>query len=198
MRLAAVIIATEKRRALLSEVVASIEGCDERIVVGEWPRWPELGAMPRITYLGVAPITRTTIDALVKRDVGFIASTADAVLYLSDDHRLDPAFLETFRARYADGETWDVLVPARYTERDGQTMWLNNGSDDGYAGGHCAIYRRACTQFLPWAATAHHPNWDVLSSRQLQLQGFRFLFAEPDLAVEDIEWRINPESKPWL
>src|SRR5205823_297714 len=84
MSVAAVIIAHAARAALVKERVlpSVLRVLPEVYVVGDF----EPGA--GYTYLPVPAITHTTIDALIKRDVGALATTSKWVLYLSDDHAL--------------------------------------------------------------------------------------------------------------
>jgi hypothetical protein len=148
-------------------------------------------------FLNVAPLTRTTIDALVKRDAGFVATKSRNILYLSDDHQLAPDFVKHFRERYQSGD-WDVLVPSRFTVR-GQTIYpLPVGRADqwcnwDFCGGHAGVFRRAILQKLPWTASPHHRNWDAIHSKMLVERGARLAYADTDLAIEDIE----PGARPW-
>lgn len=189
-RLAVVVISHAKRIDLLDQVWASLRCVDEPVVVGDSD---PAQLPPTMLYYQVPPVTRTTIDALMKRDVGWIVTTADAVCFLSDDHRLDPDFLRVYREKYALDPTWDFLGLARYTERNGKRIWLNNGAADGYVGGHGIVVRRRCAKALPWMCLPHHPNWDVFHAQLLQQKGYRLRHAEPDLAIEDIE----PNARPW-
>lgn len=189
-QLAVVIIGHPMRRqTTLLDSVQSIldQNPDELLVVGDYPH---TAPWPTVT---VDPMTRTTIDALVKRDVGWLKTTAESVLFLVDDHRLDPEFMNVYRTHYAQRRDWDVLVPARYTVRDGRRIWLNVGQDMGYCGGHGGIFRRVCASLLPWSAGPHHPNWDVLHTHQLVQLGAKLVYANQDLAIEDIE----PGASPW-
>jgi hypothetical protein len=188
--LAAVVIATDRRVALLDRILDSIQDCDECVIVGNWP-----ANTSRVDYryYQVPGITHTTLDALMRRDVGWIVTDADAVLFLSDDHRLDPGFVPAYHAHYATDQSWDFLGPTRYTVRDGQRIWLNNGRDEQYIGGHGGIYRRRCARALPWMTAPHHPNWDLLHAHLLQQQGLRLRHADRDVAIEDIE----PGAQPW-
>ncbi len=193
--LAFVIIASEKRRTTTFErVLESVRGQEygEVVVVADFP----VEAKGVRSYL-VTPITRTTIDALVKRDVGTCATTAPNICYLCDDHVLAPAFAHNFLTTYLDRD-WSVLAPSRFAERDGTRIPLNTGETCGwakspYAGGHCAIYRRYwVTRVLPWSAGPHHRNWDLLHSAALRALGATITYAGTDLAVEDIEG-----VRPW-
>ena len=188
--LAVIIIAHPKRiETTLPLCVESVvsEAPDEILVVGD--NLPQLG----VPILRVADITRTTIDALVKRDAGFVATQSHNICYLADDHRLAPGFVQTFRDRYQSMD-WDLLAPSRFTVRGLSIFPLNVGKEEGYIGGHCGIYRRPILRRLPWTATKHHPNWDVYHSHGLVQAGGVLSYAKDDLAVEDIE----PGARPWM
>ncbi len=200
VRIACIIIATEKRRTQLPRVITSAccQGFDDVVVVTDWQINDAEdfgGAWPR--YFRVEPLTRTTTDALVKRDVGTLATTADILVYLCDDHTLAPGFGAALRDVLA--EPWDVIVPNRETWRpNGQELervWLNNGEQGRYCGGHCGVFKRHVITAKPWSAHAHHRNWDALISFEQQERGARFVWSpRDDIAIRDIE----PEQRPWL
>lgn len=195
MSLAAVVIATEKRLALLQDILDTLWAFEELVIVGDFAE----NLLPQLTgccyrYYHVPPVTRTTIDALMRRDVGWLVTKSDAVLFISDDHKLGKNFASVYRLYYAVDPSWDFLGPARYTVREDKKIWLNNGRADGYIGGHGGIFRRSCAKELPWMAGPHHLNWDLLHAHELQMRGFRLRHAEPELAIEDIEIGATP----WL
>lgn len=216
-RIACIIIATERRRAQVSEVFASVvdQGFDDVIIVGDWltgetladPSWSRWGAR----YLCVAPFVRSPIDAQVKRDVGTVATDADVLVYLCDDHALGFGFGTALREVL--DEPWDVLVPNRITYRqtypsyvspDGKIVSddkgglmrvsLNNGESDGYCGGHAGVFRREVIVAKPWSAHAHHRNWDALISAEQQARGARFCWS-PRTALHIVDIELNME--PW-
>jgi hypothetical protein len=190
--LAVVIIAGPSRvDSCLPEVVRSAQEQepDELVVIGD-----RLRTFGDLRVLNVEPLTRTTIDALVKRDVGFVATTSRFICYLADDHRLGPNFVKHFRERYADRDDWDLLAPQRFTVRGQQIFNLNVGKDLHYIGGHCGIYRRSILRQVPWSASRHHPNWDVWHSHDLVKAGGKLVYTDIDLAIEDIE----PGARPWM
>jgi glycosyltransferase involved in cell wall biosynthesis len=194
MSLAVVVIASEKRReSTFPRVLDSIRNQtrppEEIVVVADFPVQAK-----GVRSLVVAPMTRTTVDALVKRDVGWLATTSESVLFLCDDHALDPNFVARYLDRWAHDPLWHILVPARYCERDLERVWLNVGRDYSYCAGHAGLFRRVLSHALPWSATYHHPNWDVLHSHQLVAMGAKLMYAENDLAVQDLE----PEAQPWF
>lgn len=191
MSIAVVIIASEKRReTIFPSVLESVreQEPDEIVVAADFPCEAQ-----GVRSLLVPAMVKTTVDALVKRDVGWIATISNHICYLCDDHRIAPGFVDTFRRRYDERDGWDILVPSRFCERSGVRYLLEVGQKQHYAGGHCAIYKRWCGYAQPWSATFHHPNWDVLHSLQLRDKGARLLYATNDLAVEDLE----PEAQPW-
>lgn len=188
MTLAVVIIASEKRReTTFPRVLESVlrEQPNEIVVVADFP----------VTATGVRsfvvpPMTRTTVDALVKRDVGALATSSEHICYLSDDHALDCGFMDAFR-RWSTVP--DILVPQRFCLNGVSRTWLPVGQREGYAAGHCAIYNRDFIIKLPWSASYHHPNWDVLHTMHLVKLGARISYGGQDLLVEDLE----PEASPW-
>ena len=210
MSLAIVVIASEKRRettfpAVLDSVRA--QSPDEIVVVADFPCEAK-----GVRSFVVEPMLRNTIDALVKRDVGTVATAADNICYLCDDHILAPRFVDTFRNRY---ESWgcEMLCPNRYTLRPvpvmappvegswaggivapGNPIWLNVGRDARYIGGHCGIYHRSAIRQLPWSAGPHHRSWDLMHAHRLVAMGASLMYAEKDLAVIDVE----PGAQPWL
>jgi hypothetical protein len=189
-RIACIIIATERRKAQLDRVVDSAcgQGFDEIVVVGDWDYD---GAWWR--FLNVAPLTRSTTDALIKRDVGTLAVKAEVLVYLCDDHTLGLHFGAALRDVLH--EPWDVIVPNRYTYNNGDLIPLNGGERDGYCPGHAGVFRRHVVTAKPWSAHAHHRNWDVLISVEQQQRGARFVWKPRDeLCIRDIE----PENHPWL
>ena len=191
--IAVVIIAGPNRwETTLPEVVRSVreQDPDEIVLVGEGWEWPRDFGVP---YLNVAPLAHSTIDALVKRDAGTVATSSPNICYLADDHILAPGFIQTFREKYEDME-WDLLAPSRFTIRSTSLFPLNVGEKEAYIGGHCGIYRREILRRVPWTSTRHHPNWDVWHSHDLVKAGGRLVYAGTDLAVEDIE----PGAKPWM
>jgi hypothetical protein len=142
-------------------------------------------------HIMIPAFTKTTIDALIKRDVGFVATQSDTVMYLSDDHVLCKGFVQTFRDR--EDHDWDVLAPARWVRRgEGDWVKLNVGQATNYCAGHGGLYRRRCGHVLPWTACIPHPNWDVIHSHHLIAQGLTMKYAD-DLFIEDIEG-----GTPWL
>ena len=195
---ACIVIASERRRVQVREVVvpsilAQTPAFREVVVVGDWPDDGEFHATPAVRYLCVAPLTRTTTDALVKRDAGTLATIADTLVYVCDDHALDPHFTRDLHAVL--DEPWDVLVPNRYTVTDAhQRIPLNNGEHARYCGGHAGVFRRTLIRALPWSAGPHDRTWDVTMSRAQQALGadFRY-YPRRGIAVRDIE----PEAKPW-
>ena len=201
-RVACVIIASESRKGLVFDrVLPSVltQGFDEVVLVGDWS---EAIKYERFRYVRVGPVQRNTLDALLKRDAGVLATTSPTIIFLCDDHALGPDFLAELREVL--DEPWDVLVPNRCTRLPGtdEHVALNMGEHEGYCGGHGGVYRREFVQALPWMSFAHGEPaytrlWDVSHSRELQLPrwGARFVWRpRAGIAIEDLE----PERKPWL
>lgn len=184
--IACIVIATAKREKLLDELVMPSvlgQGFEEVVVVGSYHSGKGYRHLP------VPDITRNTVDALIKRDVGTAATTSDLLLYLCDDHRLDTFFLVALRD-ISLGEN-RIGVPARITNRGPKTVALNMGIQDGYCGGHAGVFPRSAVQLVPWSVSPHHPNWDVLHSKMLTSRGYE-LVSLPDCLIEDIEKGAEP------
>jgi hypothetical protein len=186
MSLAVVVIASEKRMNTTFPLVMQgvlDEQPDEIVCVADFH-----SAGPW-RHIMIPAFTKTTIDALIKRDVGFVATQSDTVMYLCDDHILHSGFVQKFRDH---DQEWDVLVPARSCKRDDRYVRLNVGERTHYCAGHGGLYKRRCGHILPWTATIPHPNWDVIHSHHLIAQGLTIKYSE-SLFIEDIEG-----GKPWL
>ena len=202
MSLAIVIVAHPGRReTTFRRCLESVrqERPDEIVVVADFPVDAK-----GVRSLVVPSLTRTTVDALAKRDAGWLATQATHVGFLCDDHVLAPGFVEAWKREY-EARPEEILVPSRFCWRSGVgnspmiQEWLPTGQDLDYAGGHAGIYARVCAYAQPWSATIHHPNWDVLHTLALKDQGCRIAYAGHDLAVEDIEggkpWEMTPEQQ---
>jgi hypothetical protein len=187
MSLAVVVIASEKRMnttfPLVMQSVLS-EQPDEIVCVADFYNpgpWK---------HIQIPVYTRTTLDALIKRDVGFVATQSDSVMYLSDDHVLTPGFVQAFRDHEQE---WDILVPTRWCMKYEEKIGLNMGQATNYCAGHGGIYRRRCGHTLPWTATIPHPNWDVIHSHHLIANGCVMKYTDK-LFIQDIE----PGAQPWM
>lgn len=209
---AVIIIAGGRRRALLGDrVLPSIipQQFDDVLVVGA--HHPGNG----YRYLHVPDMMRNTNDALIKRDVGSLATDADIFVYLSDDHGLHWDFLNQLRT--VENGPWDVIMPHRYCTVNGEEVPLNmgqspalpsvgnptyskmvaaqtwaNGATVDYLGGHAGIFRRAVIQARPWTTMPHDRLWDVLASKEQMKMGARFVYVQ-SVQVEDFEI----EGRPW-
>ena len=192
MSLAICIISHDQRRDKLEGVYRSVlfQNPDEVIITADTSEFGNWFQGHR--WLQVSPVTSTTVDALIKRDVGWMASKSDYICYLADDHTLGPGFVETFRKKYEGGD-WDILCPQRFCLWGGQQISLNVGQAELYVGGHCGIYRRAVNRLLPWMAGSHLRIWDLLQTHAQTASGFRLAYANEDLRVQDME----PEAQPW-
>lgn len=189
MSVACVIIASEKRHQLVKDRVlpSVLRFLHEIYVVGDFEEGEGY------TYLPVPPLTRTTNDALVKRDVGTLATQADWVLYLSDDHAL--AEWDCFHPHQA---TADIIVPKRFCTGHGGVVPLNMGLDPldpnaPYCGGHAGLFRRSLIVRRPWCTMPHDRLWDLYASSIYRSMGARIVEAPSGFAVEDLE----PEAEPW-
>lgn len=185
MTLAVVVIASEKRMnstfpLVMESVIA--EQPDEIVCVADFHcagNW---------RHIMVPAFTRTTIDALIKRDVGLVATRSDHIMYLSDDHKLAPGFVEAWGSTpYAD-----IVVPTRFCVHKGQNIKLNMGEATRYCAGHGGMFHRSCGHLLPWTACIPHRNWDVIHSHHLVANGCTIHYADK-LFIEDIEG-----GTPWL
>lgn len=197
MTIACIVIASLKRRMLLDELIMPsilAQSFDEVMVVGDFHSGPGWRHLP------FRPLTGSTIDALFKRDLGAMATSSDWLFYLCDDHRVHPDFSKDL-ATLMQGRTFgpkDVIVPARFCERNGEKIGLNMGwpgyLGQAYCGGHGGIFPRAAVQDVPWSLAPWDPQWDFHYSRILLDRGYQFHYMSGDCFIEDIE----PESEPWL
>lgn len=180
-------IAGETREKLLDElVVPSIvaQGFDECVVVGNYHSGEGYRHLPVPKILG------NTCDALIKRDVGLAATTSEYIVYISDDHKLDPFFCINLREIPLGRRT--IGVPTRITNRGPQVVYLNMGFQDGYCGGHGMVVHRTAIQEVPFTVSPFHPNWDVIHTQMLTARGYE-LVRLPDCLIEDVE----KGSEPW-
>ena len=143
-------------------------------------------------FLNVPPLTRSTTDALVKRDVGTLATTADWVFYLCDDHAV-----RTLTLPIPDDQ-FDVCVPGRVSQHHQLGLVrLNMGMDANdpnrpYCGGHAGLFRRSLIQQRPWTAMPHDRLWDLRASQIQVAMGARFVESDA-IVVQDLE----PGAEPW-
>lgn len=186
-----------RKKILDSTVIPSVyeQAFGEVIVVGSHhPPKDSSG----FRYLFVPDLTASTLDALVKRDCGTLATDADVLVYLSDDHALLPGFGDALRTMIEARETglvdWDVLVPTRYADHpELGRIRIPNGEEGSYCAGHCGVFRRWVVQHRPWTAQRHDRLWDLYSSHDWQRAGVKFL-SHPELQILDVE----PGATPWL
>jgi len=189
---ACVIIAgTGHRQELIDFTIlpkAAEVGFDDILVVGTHH------AGEGYRYIPVPDLTKTTNDALVKRDVGALATTCDVLWYLSDDHYPSIGTLSWLKP----DASWDVIVPCRWTMRPGlkdepTRIPLNNGEVEGYCGGHGMIVKRRIIQAHPWCEGPFDRCWDLLISQRQQAQGAKFVYKVAGIDIYDVE----PNSEPW-
>ena len=190
---ACVLIVHEPRVSLVQEVVLPSvlgQGFSEILWVGDGH--PGDG----YRFLPVPKLTGTTLDALVKRDVGTLATNAEWLFYLADDHRWAchwPDML-THRLPFPDH---DIIVPGRWCDGGEQPISLNMGMDGTdpnfpYCAGHGGFFRKTLIEARPWTTMPHHPNWDLLATRMQMQMGARVM-AENQPMIQDLE----PERQPW-
>lgn len=201
--IACVVIAGGKRRALIDgRILPSVlsQGFDEVIVVGGHHP-PDEYSPQQYRYLHVPDMMRSTNDALIKRDVGTLATSADYILYLSDDHALLPdpdgewAFARRARKVFDLRPEVGALVPWRFADHPSLgRIHIPNGEEgpQGYCAGHSGVFRRQVVMDRPWTAQPHDRLWDLLASRNQMEAGVVFM-SIPDLTIIDLE----PERCPW-
>lgn len=190
---ACILIVHEPRVTLTrAKIVPSVRdvGFTEVLWVGDGAPGPDYRFLP------IPKVTGTTIDALIKRDAGTLATDAEWVFYLADDHRWACHW-----DNMLDRLPWDdhdIIVPGRWCDNGSQPMSLNMGMDGAdpnfpYCAGHGGFYRRSLIQQRPWLSMPHHANWDLLATRIQMHIGARII-AENQPMIEDLE----PERRPWL
>jgi len=204
---ACVVVATEKRKALVNgHIVPSIrdQDFDEVIVTADY--------RDRNVNLYIPSVYHNTLDALLRKQAALEATTAPIVVYVVDDHYLDDRFLQGLLGRL-EGD-WDILAPWRYTIRDGHLISLNMGKDglpDGgrdYVAGHAGIYRRSILEEYSWKdiltqALASDDGsalfYDTWGTHKMLDAGavLQYCGYGDDIAVIDIDWYLDPGSKPW-
>lgn len=190
---ACIVVASQHRRQLLDEkVVPSVvsQGFEECVVVGDYHSGEGFRHLP------VKPLFGNTCDALVKRDVGTLATSSEWLVFLCDDHALAPDFLRWLRFSFFRGLTETTIgVPSRFCVRDGETIPLNMGipgyPGGDYCGGHAGVYHRSCIQDFPHCLGPWHPNWDYYRSRVHVSRGFS-LVQLPDCLIEDVDPNTDP------
>jgi len=196
---AAVIVSPKRGELVIREILPVILACqpDQTLIVGDLGWSGQLPFKNQWQYLHIPDMTRTTNDALVKRDVAALASQHPWIAYFSDDHKPTNDFgLQFASLKFSD---WDVFVPARYAAQPGHEGERLNMGEPTYCGGHAGLFRRSLIQELPWCAGPHHREWDLLNSQRHIQAGARYHFEPNDekqvsLRVFDIE----PGASPWL
>ena len=183
MKIACVLIVTANRVAKVRDIVLPSvlkAAFDEVLWVGDGFEGDGY------RFLAVPKITGTTVDALVKRDTGTLATDASHIFYLCDDHALTHFDRDAAEA--------DIYIPQRWCWRDGQRQTLNSGAESGYCGGHAGLFSRDIIMRQPWSTMPHHPNWDLLaSSVQASMYPPPLIRTGDMIVVEDLE----PEREPW-
>ena len=147
----------------------------EVIVVGEW----EDGR--GYTYIPCESKNFDCTDALEQRQLGFEASTGQAVAFQHDDHILE-------KGVWCQG---DVTVPERMTRlRTVEPELLNNGFGH-YISGHCALYKRHVLEKCPWGAVPKVFVWDAEHTKQIEAAGFSITWSTLH-KVFDVEMGATP------
>ena len=208
MSVACVVVATEKRKALVNgHIVPSIrdQDFDEVIVTADY--------QDRNVNLYLPSRYNNTLDALVRKQAALEATESDVIVYDSDDHYLDDRFLEGLLGRLKDD--WDILAPWRFTRREGHLIDLGMGKDglpDGdrdYVAGHVGIYRRSVLEAVSWhdieckALTMAHGAsalfYDTWGTHMMLDAGSKLCYCEygDRVAVIDIDHFINDGVEPW-
>jgi hypothetical protein len=194
--IACIVIASRKRRELLDELVLPsvlAQGFDEVVVIGDYHSGDGWRHLP------FAPLLGNTIDAQFKRDVGAVATSSEWLFYLCDDHRVHPDFSKDLAAFMQEHHPTqqDVIVPARFCERNGEKIGLNMGwpgyLGHAYCGGHGGIFPRKAIREIPWSVAPWDPQWDFYHSRFLQERNYNFHYMSGTCMIEDIEG-----GEPWL
>ena len=190
--IACALIVSQKRAELARDQIMPTllnQGFDEVVAVGDF--WSGEG----YRHLSIPPITRTTVDALIKRETALSATKSEVIVYVCDDHRLSANFALVLRENYLSDRRWGYLIPNRFCIRDGKFLSLNMGASEDYCGGHAGIFRRDALRKVPWMVAPLDPPylWDKWHSHMLNAQGVTFREASGDLLVEDIE----PLGRPW-
>lgn len=191
MTVACILIVTEPRVVSVRDVVLPSVlqgGFDEVLWVGDG----EAGDGYR--FLAVPRMTGTTIDALAKRDAGTLATSAEFVCYLADDHGWSGTPEGLHGLPFRD---YDIIVPGRWCESEGRRIVLNMGmqrTDPNYpyCAGHGGFFRRSLIHARPWLTMPHHRNWDLLATR-IQLGMGARLTTTDRVAIQDLE----PQHQPW-
>ncbi len=189
MNVSVVVIAGGKRTALIDEqILPSLTDFEDVLVVGAHHEGKGF------RYFHVPDLTKSTNDALTKRDVGTLAAKGDVIVYLSDDHKLGPNFRAELEQMNNEGVVaWDVLVPSRWAQHPEQgRIRIPNGEQERYCGGHSGVFRKHVVEHRPWTAHQHHPNWDLISSHEHLRAGYKYV-TFPRLEIEDLE----PHAMPW-
>ncbi len=192
MSVACIIIAGSGGRTPLLDAIsipaALRAGFDEVVVVGTYHEGDGY------RYLHVPDITKTTLDALIKRDVGTLATSAEWLFYLADDHTWAADSQTLTRLPFASN---DIIVPGRWCDGYSQPYTLNmglhlNDPNRPYCAGHGGFFRRSLIAARPWTTMPHHPNWDLLATRIQLAMGAR-LYYHDEPTIKDIE----PQAQPW-
>lgn len=157
---------------------------DEVIVVGEF----EAGV--GYQYVNVPNVHHDNIhDALAQRQAGFETATSDWLLYLADDHVLDPHATGRMQKYMSLGDVISLNRGTRMRHANGEL--LNAGMANGYINGHAACYRRDVLATCPWSNAPRQFTYDIAHTGQIRQAGFAHVYA-PDAIAWDCEYGATP------
>lgn len=165
--------------AMLPFYVADVN-IDEVIVAGEFVEGPGY------TYVPCPSTFFSCIDALAQRQAGFEASSGDILIFMHDDHFLDYTFGARLRSMLPFPEGADVVLPQRRRRTYTDHVVLNNGSDQGYLGGHCVVMTREACRRARWDEVEKVHEWDKAHTHLVHLAGLGARWTD-DLWCWDVE-----------
>ena len=149
---------------------------DEVIVAGEWRPGADY------LYLHVPSVYFSCVDALAQRQAGAEVATGDLLVFVHDDHFFAPWSINELGCDDAD-----IWVPERWRQEPGGEALLNNGTFDGYIGGHCVVMRDWVAKAAKWSDVAKIHTWDVDFTQRAQAAGARILWNPYGVDVFDVE-----------
>ena len=223
---ACVVVATEKRKALVNNhIVPSIrdQGFDEVVVTADYQDRNVNLYVPSTHYNTLDALLRKQA-ALEATESDVVVYVSDD--HYLDDRFLE-GLLGRLKPILPGGpssevnclvrdDPWDILCPWRYTVRDGSVISLNMGKDglpDGgrdYVAGHAGIYRRSVLETVSWediyrkALTMGNDVsallYDTWGTHLMLDSGSTLCYCDEGdgVAVVDIDYFLDPGSKPWL
>jgi hypothetical protein len=156
-------------------------GVDELIVVGEWEPGDYI-------YVHSPSEHFNWNDALVQRQRGFAASQSAWIAFSHDDHWIE------LPKHWTPPPHSDVVVPDRWTRlRKGSGERLNNGRNERYVMGHCALYAREVIYNCPWDGVPPTRRiWDVQHTEMIVDRGYHIHWDDGLIA-----WDVEMGAQPW-